>query len=294
MICTRPRTGCLHTRTPSRRSSPRVSRAAAPWCCTTCCRATLGALPPARLPSSATVATAAKACCRSTITDAHGCPVAMSVYEGDIGDSVTLTPEIRRLREKFGTEQLVMVGDLGRISQKNIEQMREMEGIGRLSTPKSASVRALVEQGHLRLGLFDERNLLEMSSPEYPGQRLIACRNPELAKLRTHFHLRTQQPRHCPRGGGRRHLDNPHFSERSADGFAQVRASLQGAGRRRAGVSLAQHRRPLGAPDPPSHRRSGTCAHFAVHARLPCRVGHARGLARVDVCRFRSAGQENA
>jgi hypothetical protein len=114
------------------------------------------------------------------------CPVTVLVCEGDVGDSVTLTPEIRRLSEKFGTEQLVMVGDLGRISQKNIEQMREMEGIGRLSTPKSASIRALVEQGHLRLGLFDERNLLEMSSPEYPGQRLIACRNPELAKLRTH------------------------------------------------------------------------------------------------------------
>jgi len=80
----------------------------------------------------------------------------------------------------------VMVGDRGMISSKAIEEMRETEGVGWISALKSASIRALVEQGQLQLGLFDERNLLELSSPDFPGERLVACRNPELAKLRTH------------------------------------------------------------------------------------------------------------
>jgi transposase len=120
------------------------------------------------------------------LTDARGCPVAVSVYEGNVADSLTLMPEVRRLRENFGIEQLVMVGDRGMISQKSIEQMREFEGVGWISALKSASIRALVEQEHLQLGLFDERNLLELTSPDYPGERLVACRNTELAKLRTH------------------------------------------------------------------------------------------------------------
>jgi transposase len=120
------------------------------------------------------------------LTDARGCPVAVSVHEGNVADSQTLLPEVQRLREDFGVEQLVMVGDRGMISNKAIEEMRESEGVGWISALKSISIRALVEQGHLQLGLFDERNLLELSSPDYPGERLVACRNPELAKLRTH------------------------------------------------------------------------------------------------------------
>jgi transposase len=120
------------------------------------------------------------------LTDVRGCPVAVSVYEGNVGDSLTLMPEVKRLRESFGVEQLVMVGDRGMISQKSIEQMRELDGVGWISALKNASIRALVEQRHLQLGLFDERNVLEISSPDFPGERLVACRNPELAKLRTH------------------------------------------------------------------------------------------------------------
>jgi transposase len=120
------------------------------------------------------------------LTDARGCPVAVSVYEGNVGDSLTLMPEVKRLRERFGVEQLVMVGDRGMISHKSIEQMRALDGVAWISALKNASIRALVEQRHLQLGLFDERNLVEISSPEFPGERLVACRNPELAKLRTH------------------------------------------------------------------------------------------------------------
>ena len=120
------------------------------------------------------------------LTDARGCPVAVSVYEGNVTDSQTLMPEVKRLRESFGIERLVMVGDRGMICQKSIDEMRESDGIDWITALKSASIRALVEQGQLQLGLFDERNLLELESPQYPGERLVACRNPELAKLRAH------------------------------------------------------------------------------------------------------------
>ncbi len=123
------------------------------------------------------------------LTDARGCPVAVSVHEGNVADSLTLLPEVKRLREEFGVERLVMVGDRGMISNKAIEELRETEGVGWISALKSVSIRALVEQGHLQLGLFDERNLLELNSPDYPGERLVACRNPELAKLRAHKRL---------------------------------------------------------------------------------------------------------
>jgi transposase len=120
------------------------------------------------------------------LTDARGCPVAVSVYEGNVSDSKTLMPEVKRLREDFGIEQFVLVGDRGMISSKAIAELRETDGIGWITALKSVSIRALVEQGQLQLGLFDERNLVELSSPEYPGERLVACRNPELAKLRSH------------------------------------------------------------------------------------------------------------
>ncbi len=120
------------------------------------------------------------------LTDARGCPVAVSVHEGNTSDSLTFMPEVRRLRQDFGIEQMVMVGDRGMISQKAIDEMRGFEGIGWITALKSASIRVLIEQGQLQFGLFDERNLLELSSPEYPGERLVACRNPELAKLRAH------------------------------------------------------------------------------------------------------------
>jgi hypothetical protein len=79
-----------------------------------------------------------------------------------------------------------MVGDRGMIGHKTIEELREIEGMGWITALKSASIRTLVEQGQLQLGLFDQRNLLEISSPEYPGERLVACRNAQLAALRAH------------------------------------------------------------------------------------------------------------
>ena len=120
------------------------------------------------------------------LTDARGCPVAVSVHEGNVADSSTFLPEVQRLRESFGVGQLVMVGDRGMISSKAIDELRETQGIDWITALKSASIRTLVEQGQLQLGLFDERSLMEIASPEYPGERLVACRNPQLAALRAH------------------------------------------------------------------------------------------------------------
>ena len=80
-------------------------------------------------------------------------------------------PEVHRLREAFGINDLVMVGDRGMISQKAIAQLRTHDGIGWITALKSTSIRALLEQGAVQLGLFDERNLFELSHPEFPGER---------------------------------------------------------------------------------------------------------------------------
>ena len=123
------------------------------------------------------------------LTNQAGCPVAVSVYEGNTGDAKTLMPQVKKLREDFGLGQLVLVGDRGMISHKAIQELRELEGLGWISALKSSQIRTLVEGEALQLGLFDERNLLEITHPDYPAERLIACRNPELAKLRAHKRL---------------------------------------------------------------------------------------------------------
>jgi transposase len=120
------------------------------------------------------------------LTDPRGCPVAVSVHEGNTADPSTLIPAVRRLREAFGINDLIMVGDRGMISQKAIDELRTHDGIGWITALKSTSIRALLEQGVVQMGLFDERNLFELSHPQFPGERLVACRNPELAKLRAH------------------------------------------------------------------------------------------------------------
>jgi transposase len=120
------------------------------------------------------------------LTDDRGCPVAISVHPGNTSDSTTFMPQVERLREEFGIKRMVMVGDRGMISQKAIDEMSQDADVAWVTALRSSSIRTLVEQRYLQLGLFDERNLLEISSPDFPGERLVACRNPELAKMRGH------------------------------------------------------------------------------------------------------------
>ena len=120
------------------------------------------------------------------LTDDRGCPVAISVHEGNTSDSTTFMAQVTRLREEFGIKRMVMVGDRGMISQKAIDAMSQDADVAWITALRSSSIRTLVEQGRVQMGLFDELNLLEISSPDFPGERLVACRNPELAKLRVH------------------------------------------------------------------------------------------------------------
>jgi Transposase DDE domain len=118
------------------------------------------------------------------LTDARGCPVAVSVFEGNTADPRTLLPQVEKARDSFGIASLTMVGDRGMISNVQIEAMRKMEGVGWITALKSGAIAALVKEGQLQPDLFDERNLISLTSEDYPGERLVACRNPELARLR--------------------------------------------------------------------------------------------------------------
>jgi hypothetical protein len=118
------------------------------------------------------------------LTDARGCPVSVSVFEGNVADPKTLLGQVEKVRKGFGLDRLVMVGDRGMISNVQIEAMRRLEGVDWITALKSGAIAKLAEGGQLQLDLFDERNLISFTHADYPGERLIACRNPALAKLR--------------------------------------------------------------------------------------------------------------
>lgn len=119
------------------------------------------------------------------LTDERGCPLAVEAFAGNTADPATLEAQIAKLRERFGLTELVLVGDRGMLTSARIERLREIGGLGWVSCLRSPAIAALVEAGDLQLGLFDERNLAEISSPDYPGERLVVCRNPALAAERS-------------------------------------------------------------------------------------------------------------
>ena len=120
------------------------------------------------------------------LTDPRGRPVAVSVFKGNTGDPKTLMPQVEKLQKTFAIAQLVLVGDRGMISQKQITELKQREGIDWITALRTGAIRTLVDSGHIQLGLFDERNLFEVTHPDFPGERLVACRNPQLALLRAH------------------------------------------------------------------------------------------------------------
>ena len=114
-----------------------------------------------------------------------GCPVAVQAYPGNTADPNTVPDQVMKLKERFGLERVVLVGDRGLLTQVQIEHLKRHRGLGWVSALKSLQVRALVEQHALQLSLFDEQNLAEIVSPDYPGERLVACYNPLLAEERS-------------------------------------------------------------------------------------------------------------
>jgi len=118
------------------------------------------------------------------LTDQAGRPLAIEVYPGNTGDPTTVATQIDKLRERFGLTRVVMVGDRGMLTQAQINKLKEHPGLGWISSLRSPAIRSLLEQGHLQRSLFDETNLAEIRSPDFPGERLIACFNPLLARDR--------------------------------------------------------------------------------------------------------------
>jgi len=119
------------------------------------------------------------------LTDAQGCPVAVEVFDGNTGDPTTVLPQVKKLRERFGLQRVVLVGDRGMITSARIKQdLKQAPGLEWITALRGPAIRKLVDTGILDVSLFDERDLAEISSPDYPGERLIVCRNPLLATER--------------------------------------------------------------------------------------------------------------
>jgi hypothetical protein len=117
------------------------------------------------------------------ICSPHGRPVAVRVHEGRIQDQQTVTDTVATIRQAFGIEQVVFVGDRGMITQAHARTFKE-QGVDFISALKSAQIRSLINSGDLQLSLFDEVNLAEIASPAFPGERLVVCRNPAVAAER--------------------------------------------------------------------------------------------------------------
>ena len=118
------------------------------------------------------------------LTNQKGIPVAVSVFEGNTGDPKTLMPQVEKMRDVFGIEQFVMVGDRGMLTQKQVDAVYDIDGVDWIGALRPEAIKKLATSGAIQMGLFDERNLFELKHPDFPGERLIACRNAELAHRR--------------------------------------------------------------------------------------------------------------
>ena len=115
----------------------------------------------------------------------EGCPVAVEVFEGNLGDPSTLANQVSKLRTRFRLKRIVLVGDRGMITQARIDADLKSAGFDWITALRAPAIQALAEGGPLQLSLFDERDMAEITADDYPGERLVVCRNPELAAERT-------------------------------------------------------------------------------------------------------------
>ncbi|MFQ5479630.1 MAG: IS1634 family transposase, partial [Candidatus Binatia bacterium] len=119
------------------------------------------------------------------LCNSDGCPIAVEVFEGNTSDPKTLQSQVDKILKRFRLERVILVGDRGMLTSKRIDEtIREVEGLDWITALRAESIRKLVEQGQIQPSLFDERDLMEIESPDYPGERLVVCRNPLLAESR--------------------------------------------------------------------------------------------------------------
>src|SRR5205807_1879722 len=114
------------------------------------------------------------------LTDNQGRPIALDVYPGNTADPSTIPDQVRKLRGRFGLTRVVLVGDRGLLTQARIDTLREYPGLGWISALRSDNIRELIVKGALSRSLFDAVDLAEITSPDFPGERLVACYNPLL------------------------------------------------------------------------------------------------------------------
>ena len=115
---------------------------------------------------------------------ADGCPIAVEVFDGNTADPMTLSAQIDKLKERFGLSRVVLVGDRGMITSARIRDELKPAGLDWITALRAPQIRALLDRGALQLSLFDERDLAEITAPDFPGERLVVCKNPLLAEER--------------------------------------------------------------------------------------------------------------
>jgi Transposase DDE domain len=119
------------------------------------------------------------------ICAADGCPIAVEVFDGNAGDPSTLPAQVAKLKKRFGLSRVVLVGDRGMITEARIREDLAPAGLDWLTALRAPAIQALAaDDGPLQISLFDERDMAEIASPDYPGERLIVCRNKALASER--------------------------------------------------------------------------------------------------------------
>jgi len=113
-----------------------------------------------------------------------GCPVAIEVFEGNTGDPSTLAPQIDKLKQRFGLTHVVLVGDRGMITEARITEDVKTAGLDWITALRGPAIKDLLDSGILQLTLFDTRDMASITAPDFPGERLVVCRNPDLAAER--------------------------------------------------------------------------------------------------------------
>ena len=115
-----------------------------------------------------------------------GCPVAIEVFDGNTGDPKTLAVQVEKLKRRFGLDHVVLVGDRGMITQARLTADIKTAGLDWITALRGPAIKELVKGGAFQLSLFDERDMASITAPDFPGERLIVCRNPDLAAKRIH------------------------------------------------------------------------------------------------------------
>src|SRR5271165_6029780 len=204
---------------------------------------------------------------------ADGCPVAVEVFDGDTADPKTLAAQIAKLKDRFGLTRVALVGDRGMITQARLDEEIKPAGLDWITALRAPAIRALLDAGAFQLDLFDERDMASITSLEYPGERLMVCRNPELARLRARKRedLLKATERDNPRGRSPRPQSAARQDRNRAEGRRRAQQAQDGQALRD-----DDRGRPLRLPPQGrGHRRGGRSRRHLCRTHQPA-DGHPR------------------